>query len=67
MIETLCKDSPVVAEAYSNRSDAFFQMQQYRAALHDASTAIQIDASQSRSHYRKAKALLKLDLIPEAT
>ncbi|KAF9054636.1 hypothetical protein BJ165DRAFT_1332943, partial [Panaeolus papilionaceus] len=50
----------------SNRSAAYFDMQDYVSALADAETVISIRRNWSKGHFRKAKALLGLRQYKDA-
>ncbi|KAI0917864.1 hypothetical protein AcW1_006883 [Taiwanofungus camphoratus] len=50
----------------SNRSAAFLEARDYIGALVDAETVIQLRRPWSKGHFRKARALLKLDRFQEA-
>ncbi|PPQ70658.1 hypothetical protein CVT24_000666 [Panaeolus cyanescens] len=50
----------------SNRSAAYFDMQEYVSALADAETVIAIRRNWSKGHFRKAKALLGLHQYKDA-
>eukprot|EP00466_Bigelowiella_natans_P002456 jgi/Bigna1/83148/fgenesh1_pg.102_\ len=50
----------------SNRSNAYFRDGQYRLALKDAESAVDIDSSFYTAHVRKADALRALKRFPEA-
>ena len=50
----------------SNRSAAFYEAGDYLSALVDAETVIQLKRPWSKGHYRKARALMKLNNFTEA-
>ena len=50
----------------SNRSAAYFEGGDYLSALVDAETVIQIRRPWSKGHFRKAKALMKLEQFQDA-
>ncbi|KAI0305991.1 hypothetical protein B0F90DRAFT_1695187 [Multifurca ochricompacta] len=50
----------------SNRSAAYFENGELVAALTDAEAVIQLKKPWSKGHFRKAKALIALGLIPQA-
>ncbi|KAI0653149.1 hypothetical protein C8Q70DRAFT_928464 [Cubamyces menziesii] len=50
----------------SNRSAAFFEAGDYISALVDAETVIQLKRPWSKGHFRKARALMKLERYQEA-
>ena len=55
-----------MSTAISNRSAAYFDIQDFVAALADAETVISIRRNWSKGHFRKAKALLGLGRYREA-
>jgi len=55
-----------LSAAISNRSAAYFDLQDYISALVDAETVISIRRNWSKGHFRKAKALLGLHRFREA-
>lgn len=55
-----------MSTAISNRSAAYFDMQDFVSALADAETVISIRRNWSKGHFRKAKALLGLGRYREA-
>ena len=50
----------------SNRSAAFYEAGDYLSALVDAETVIQLKRPWSKGHFRKARALMKLNSYSEA-
>ena len=50
----------------SNRSAAFYEAGDYLSALVDAETVIQLKRPWSKGHFRKARALMKLNDYAEA-
>lgn len=50
----------------SNRSAAYYDVQDYVSALADAETVIAIRRNWSKGHFRKAKALLGLHRLQES-
>ncbi|CDO69657.1 hypothetical protein BN946_scf184851.g45 [Trametes cinnabarina] len=50
----------------SNRSAAFYEAGDFVSALVDAETVIQLKRPWSKGHFRKARALMKLDRYQEA-
>ncbi|KAI0832004.1 hypothetical protein BC628DRAFT_1407545 [Trametes gibbosa] len=50
----------------SNRSAAFFEAGDYISALVDAETVIQLKRPWSKGHFRKARALMKIERYQEA-
>lgn len=50
----------------SNRSAAYYESQDYVAALADAEAVIQVRRTWSKGHFRKAKALLGMNRLKEA-
>ena len=50
----------------SNRSAAFYEAGDYLSALVDAETVIQLKRPWSKGHFRKARALMKLNRYAEA-
>ena len=55
-----------VSMILSNRSAAFFEAGDYLSALVDAETVIQLKRPWSKGHFRKARALMKLNNYTEA-
>ena len=55
-----------VSMILSNRSAAFFEAGDYLSALVDAETVIQLKRPWSKGHFRKARALMKLNRYTEA-
>ncbi|KAI0695336.1 hypothetical protein C8T65DRAFT_584372 [Cerioporus squamosus] len=55
-----------VSMILSNRSAAFYEAGDYLSALVDAETVIQLKRPWSKGHFRKARALMKLDKFAEA-
>jgi translocation protein SEC72 len=51
----------------SNRSAAYFEAHDFISALADAETVIKIRRKWCKGHYRKAKALLGMGRVAEAT
>lgn len=56
-----------LSTAISNRSAAYFDMRDYLSALADAETVIAIRRNWSKGHFRKAKALLGLGRLRDAS
>ena len=50
----------------SNRSAAYYELGDYVSALTDAETVIQLKRPWSKGHFRKARALMKLEKYQEA-
>ena len=55
-----------VSMILSNRSAAFYEAGDYLSALVDAETVIQLKRPWSKGHFRKARALMKLNRYHEA-
>ena len=55
-----------VSMILSNRSAAFFEAGDYLSALVDAETVIQLKRPWSKGHFRKARALMKMERYAEA-
>lgn len=51
-------DNPIF---YSNRSAAYFHLEEFEHALADAETSFQLDTEYTKAAYRKAMALYELD------
>jgi translocation protein SEC72 len=50
----------------SNRSAAYLESREYVAALADAEMVIQLRRNWSKGHFRKAKALVAMEILDEA-
>lgn len=58
--------NPNVAVYYANRAFAYTKMEQYGAAIEDATKAIQVDPTYAKAYYRRGSAFMLLGKHKEA-
>lgn len=51
---------------YSNRSAAYFNLEQFEKAYDDANLALKLSSGFMKAHYRKVACLYELDRLKEA-